>query len=386
MKQNKVIIAVVSISLLQGLQYCASPVLTQIQAHYPHLSVSLIQMLVTAPGILAIVISFAAGKLVTMISKKKLLLFAALVAAVTAFVPYLSDSFALLFASRMAYGISQGMATALNVAVVSEFFTGEKRTIVMGIQSAGVGISMLFTNVAAGYLGAIDYRHAFLVNAVGIISFILLCLCLPDTGRAVETKTEPIRLNRTVYITTLFGFLEFFFLITFSTNIAMHLSGALAGDSTVSGLITGMFSGVQIVFGLLLGQITKITKRYTLPAAMLAFSLGAVLIILYPDRMVMLLIAAVLCGFSQGVFIPTAFVDVSNAVNDVSATMAAAAVTGGTFLGQITSPVVINAATAALTGSASTGNVFLVACIGMALSAAAMILWKHSTAKYKEVG
>ena len=60
-------------------------------------------------------------------------------------------------------------------------------------------------------------------------------MCLPETGTVKVTNTEKIRLNKEVFTASVFGMLEFFFLITFTTNIAMHLSGPLAGNTAVSG-------------------------------------------------------------------------------------------------------------------------------------------------------
>jgi len=142
-KDWKIIISIIAISFIQGLQYGVSPVLGQIQEHYPEIPVSFIQMLITAPGLLAIVIALIAGRLVTVISKKQLLVFAGLTAGLTGFAPFLSDNFWLLFVSRVAYGVPLGLATALNSAVVADFFEGDKRVKVMGIQAASVGAGMV---------------------------------------------------------------------------------------------------------------------------------------------------------------------------------------------------------------------------------------------------
>ena len=136
--------------------------------------------------------------------------------------------------------------------------------------------------------------------------------------------------------------LEFLFLITFTTNIAMHLSGNLAGNTAVSGNLTGVFSGSQIVIGLILGMVTKITKKYTLPVAMLSFSIGGLLLILFPSNLIMLMAGAVFCGFSQGIFIPQAMVDVAGAVKPVATAMASACFTCAMCFGQVISPTVLN--------------------------------------------
>ncbi len=77
-------------------------------------------------------------------------MFASLVAGITGFLPYLSDSFGLLFFSRTFYGVGLGLATALNTAVVAEFFEGDERVSVMGIQAASVGAGMVVVTTVGG--------------------------------------------------------------------------------------------------------------------------------------------------------------------------------------------------------------------------------------------
>ena len=139
-----IILAIVAISFLQRLQYSVSPVLGKIHENYPQMAVSTVQMLITVPAIPAMVVSLLSGKLVTKVSKKKLLLLAALLSGISGIVPYFAESFTVLFGSRILYGVGLGFASALNSAVVADFFTGEKRVKVMGVQAASIGAGMVF--------------------------------------------------------------------------------------------------------------------------------------------------------------------------------------------------------------------------------------------------
>lgn len=372
----KIIISIVCISFIQGLQFCVSPVLGQIREHYPQVDVSMVQMLITAPALLSMAVSVGCGWLVLKIDMKKLLVFAGLTAGITGFVPFLADSFWLLFAARAVYGVAMGLATTLNVAVVAAFFEGEERVSVMGIQAASVGAGMVVVTTMGGILGSGGFQRAYFINVIGFITMILIAVCLPQTKTAKAGDSGKIRLNKKVLITSVFGMLEFLFLITFTTNIAMHISGELAGSTSVSGNLTGVFSGAQIVMGMILGYITKITKQYTLPVAMLSFAAGGMLLILFPSNLVMLMAGAVLCGFSQGMFIPTAMVEVSNAVTASSTAMASACFSCAMCLGQLISPAVLNQAAKILFGETTTTNVYITAVAGMTAAALLAAIWK----------
>ena len=78
----RVVATVFAIALINGLQHSLSPVLSSVHAYYPGVDVSLIQMLVTVPTLMAVVVALLTGWLALYISKKKIFLFAALVAGV----------------------------------------------------------------------------------------------------------------------------------------------------------------------------------------------------------------------------------------------------------------------------------------------------------------
>lgn len=375
LEKQKIIIAVICISFIQGLQFSVSPVLGQIAEHYRAVDVSLVQMLITAPSIISVGVALTSGWLVVKVSKKKLLLLASLIAGISGFLPFLADYFPLLFGARMLYGISLGLSTTLNTAVVADFFQGEERVAVMGIQAASIGAGMVLITTASGWLGTAVFENSYWINCIGFAALVLIAVCLPDTGTP-ETAAEKISLNREVFLASLFALLEFLFLITFTTNIAMHIAGSLKGNAAVSGILTGVFSGIQIAAGLLLGKVTKITKQYTMPFAMLSFSAGAILLSLFPGDMKMLMLGAVFCGFSQGVFIPTGMVTVANAVPPVATAMASAVFTSAMSLGQFISPAVLNTGSKILFGEVATGKVYLIAALGMTFSAILAFVWR----------
>lgn len=368
-QNTKIIFSIIGISFIQGLQFCISPVLGQIQEFYPDVSVSMIQMLITAPALIAMIVALIAGWLAVKISIKKLLLFGGIIAGVTGFLPFLAGQFWLLLVSRILYGIGMGLATALNLSVVAAFFAGAKRTQVMGIQAASVGAGMVVVTTAGGILGRYGFQYAYFIHIIGFISAFVIAVCLPDPGIQKNNQTESIQINKTVIRLAVFGMIEFLFLIAFSTNIAMHLGGSLKGDTTASGTLAGVFSGAQIVIGLILGYIAKVTKKYTLPCAMVSFSIGALLLVLFPASMLMLTIGAIFCGFSQGVFVPQAMVEVSNAVSPASTTMAAACFTCGMCTGQLLSPAVLNTASRLILGETTTKNVYIVSAAAMVIAA-----------------
>ena len=366
----RIFITIACISFLQGLQFGPSPVLAQIQEHFSSVNTSLVQMLITAPSLVGMVFAVVSGILVTKISKKKLLLIAAAVAFITGIIPYFFDSFPLLLAMRVVYGFALGVSTALNTAVVAEWFEGDARVIAMGVQSASVGTGIAITTAGAGLLGAVKFTNSYFINFIGVLSFVLILICLPETGVAKTDGDNQVRVNSRVFQIAFLGFLEYIFLISYTTNISMYVKETLSGSSSAAGTLTSIFSVAQIIIGLLLGFLTGITKKATLSTAMLSFALGALILVLFPSSFPMMCIGSLLCGFSQGAFIPTAMVEVSNAVPPVAAAMASGVFTCFSCIGQLVSPFLLNAVCGAVFGEATAKNVFAVDVVGMVIAAA----------------
>lgn len=376
--EYKVIAAVFAISFLQGLQFGVSPILGEIAKHYSSVNVSLVQMLITAPAIMAIPIALLSGVLVTKVRKKTLLLFAAVLAAVVGFLPFLADSFALLFFSRCVYGVSLGLAMSLNAVVVADFFEGAKRVKAMGIQAASVGLGMVVVTSIGGFLGRNGFRNAYWINLIAVACLAVLMIFLPDQDLVKAEGKGPAKLSKQVWLVALFAFLEFLFLITFSTNIAMHMKGALEGSTQAAGTVTGVFSAIQIIAGFILGNVTKRTGKFTLPFGMFLFVPGAVLLLLFPGNLAMLLLGAVFCGFSQGFFVPTSFVEAANASAPEATAMASAIVTSANCIGQLLSPVLLNTMAGSILGATTTDNVYKQAAVGMLIASILCAMWKKS--------
>ncbi len=375
----RVVATVFAIALINGLQHSLSPVLSSVHAYYPGVDVSLIQMLVTVPTLMAVVVALLTGWLALYISKKKIFLFAALVAGVTGLVPLLSDSFWTLFLFRALYGVALGIVVSLVTALVADFFDGEERVQVMGVQGASVGAGMVLVTTLAGIVGRTDFHNTYYLSILGFVAFIAILLLLPEVPvkRAEGGEKKRIRLNAEVWRMAAFLFAEGFFIIVYTTNLSMHLAGALKGDTAVAGMITGVFSAAQILMGVLLGRISRITGRYTLPVAMFALAAGYLLLVFFPGNLPILLVGAVFCGYSQSVYCAKAMAEVTTVVDQDSTPMASSLMTCALCLSQFVSPVVIGGVSRIFFGEVTTTGAYLLGSIGIFCVGLLAVLWKR---------
>ena len=375
----RVVATVFAISLINGLQHSLSPVLSGVHDHYPNVDVSLVQMLVTVPTLVAVIFALLTGWLALHISKKKIFLFAALVAGVTGLIPLTSDSFTVLFLSRALYGMSLGIVVSLVTALIADFFDGDERVQVMGIQGASVGAGMVLVTTLAGIIGRTDFHNTYYLSVLGFVSFFAILLLLPEVPVTKPEKGEKkrIRLNAEVFRMAAFIFAEGFFIIIYTTNLAMHLAGPLKGDAAIAGVITGVFSASQILMGILLGKIAKVTGRLTLPVAMFALAAGYLLMAFFPGSLPVLMVSAVLCGYSQSVYCAKAMQEVTTVVDPDSTPMAASLLTCALCISQFVSPVTINTLSGIVFGSVTTTGAYLLGGIGIGIVGILAVIWKR---------
>lgn len=368
-KKLRMVMVMISMTFIQDLQHLMTPILSQVQSQFPGVSVSWIQLLVTGASFFAVFISLISGGLVFWFSKKQLLLFSGLITGVTGILPLVTTSYEMLLMSRILFGVGMGISSALNVAIVADYFEGDERIWAMGIQSASVGIGMIIITFLSGIIGRNHFRNSFFLHIIGFLAILVVAVCLPETEKKQKKESGKIRLPREVFVLGLFGFFMFLFLASFSTNIAMHIEGTYSGDSAITGVITGIFAAAQVVLGFFLGRVVKVTKQYTLMAAMGFFVIGVVLLELFPGQLPGLFIGAAFCGATQGLFIPTAMVNVSNITQGESTVVASAIFNCFVCLGQAISPGVLNFSSGFLFGTVSTSRVFLIAAAGMTVVA-----------------
>ncbi len=382
----RVVVSIFAIAIINGLQHTLSPVLSSISDHYPYISVSMIQMLVTVPMLIAIVFALLTGWVALYVSKKKIFIFAGIVSFVTGLMPLMNDSFYLLFVSRGLYGISLGIVVSLVTALVADFFEGDERVQVMGIQGASVGTGMVVVTTLSGIVGESDFHRVYFLGILGLVCAIVIAVLLPDrpVEKVREGERKTIRLNGRVWTIAAFLFAEGFFIIIFATNVAMHLGGALKGNTVVAGTITGVFSGSQIVMGLLLGRITRIMKGFTGPVAMLAMGAGFMIMSFASESIPMLVMSAILCGYSQSVYCAGAMAEVTTVVDPESTPMAASLLTVALCVSQFISPVAMNGVCTLFYGERTTSGVYFLGGIGITIVAILAFVWKSGAFAKKD--
>jgi len=372
LEKKNIKLAILSISSLVLIAMTASAILANIQAHFPRVDQSLIQMVLTIPSLFGVVFAFISGPLSMKISKKSIVIFGLICGLLGGMVGLFLgpiNIWLLLFGSVLV-GIAVGINSTMSMALIADFYTAAESGAMMGLQSAfanGGSMVLIFTS---GLLAGIQWNYSYIVYLVFIpIIFIIIKKLPKDQPTAnVEEKNNDIieksgKMNAMVYFTALVMFLFGVCLFAFQANIASLVASKGFGDASTSGMINTTMSAGGMITGILFGRLQRRLKNNTIVAAPLVVGIGMALIFVV-GTLPALFIAAVCMGFGLATIMPAGTFIAANAVAPAVSAMAIALVTAAINLGMFVSPILLNALANSIGGGSLTFK-FMISGIGL---------------------
>lgn len=279
------------------------PLLTSIYSEFPDTSVFLKNFIVTGGYLFSLVAALITGFLMKKVDKKTLLFSGMLCFTLGGVGGFFSTSMEFLAVTRVLDGISDGVLTVTAMSMIAELYREEKkRAFMVGIYN---GVSAAFGVLLSLFAGIIvehcNWRYAFLLNAVSLVSLILILLAIPR----VPVHDDGVEKNRTnfrelVNVRTCKVYFEYFissawYCILF-VLVDLYVNEKQFGGSVLSGSISSISSVVVFVTGLIFSAVYMKMKGYT--SLLNYFALAVTFLSLYLSRNVY---------FSIGMFILGAF-------------------------------------------------------------------------------
>lgn len=372
--KRKTAISVFMVAFAFGLNITGiMPVLSLVSEQYSGYSTTLIQLLQTVPYGLLMVGSAMVGWMTTRWTKKRLQIFGLLVIAVTGVLPFLTDSFIVLFAARILIGFGFGIVSPLNTAVIAEVYEPDERAGALGLHVVGMGLGAMFGNLLGSILAGAGIRYFYLVYAVAFVSAAVVVATQKETPPTPAEKAADAHLTMDVYLISAMSFLHTLFINAYNTNISLYISDAITKDTSASGLATAMNSVFALLVGAFFTQISGLLKGATLPFSAFAAVAGYVALLFIPG-MPGVLIASALCGVSLSCFMAMASYLLSVMVEQEAVAKASGvfSIVGG--IGGLIAPIAMSGLSAAVGGNTPIHQ-FEIAVVGMLILAIFIVLY-----------
>jgi MFS family permease len=161
---------------------CAAlPILPAIIRAFPSQPniVELVPLVAVLPTLTVALASIVAGVAGEKVGRRRLLIFATAVFAVSAVLPIWLNSFMLILVSRAVAGLAIGVMITSAVALTGDYYSGATLQRWLAAQGGVAAIIGVVVSVVSGALGELSWRYAFLPLLAGVPLFIGLVAVKP---------------------------------------------------------------------------------------------------------------------------------------------------------------------------------------------------------------
>ena len=365
--KNLIKVSVLSISMITVMAGAAvSPALANISNSFPSASTNLIKMILTLPALFIIIFSLLSGKLTSMFSKKQILISGILIYIIGGVGPVFVNDLSLLLVFRGILGVGCGLIMPISQSLITDFFSQDEKIKMTGYSSAASNLMGVISSVVVGGLSSINWKYGFYIYSIAVIVLLLNIIALPKQESPRKQKIKSY-LNKKVYLLAIGMCLITMAFYAVPTNIALFMKQEHIGNSSSAGSAIAIFTFSGFIAGIILSNIIRKLKEYTISIGIGIMCLGYGLL-LYSNSILILLTAVALVGFSFGIIYPLIFLKTGNVSDKSSNAISMSIVSSSMFLGQFLSPIVLQ----------GVGNIFkdnstrfsfkmLIICLGIAL-------------------
>ncbi len=307
-----------------------------------------VRFVLTVSALLIVIGSPIAGQIVDQLGRKRLLGVSVLIYGLAGGAGLVVNSLWALIVSRAILGFAAGGVATSVTTLIADYYQGQTRSRIMGIQSAFVGGGGFIFSSVGGVLADINWRFPFAIylSVLLLLPLIFSVLYEPEIEKKPASNTSEKQSNFNIP----WGFLalvytiEFLHLMTFyitPTQLPFYLKTNFDLPSNRSGFAVATLTLSQAVISLTYARIKR--KLSHLQVAGLAFSLAGLgySAIALATHYNFIIFGAMISGFGFGLLMPNARVWISGTVSEQIRGRSLGGLNTFFFLGEFASPVVV---------------------------------------------
>lgn len=377
MGSSKVKAGIYGIGLLMMGVIGISSSLAIIGEHFPDISQTMNQNLISIPCVVIIPTTLIVGKLMQSISKKYIVLAGIVCFFIGGVVPAFLNDFTAILVMRAVLGVGVGVCQVVSTAIAVENFEGAEQEKVQGtlqtFQMLGAAV-MVF---AGGSLADISWNYAFYVHFIAIAAFVLVLLFVPVNK---PVKSEEITGVQKTHLTARTWGWAVFMLVLFicyqiyNVGYSYVIDVKGLGTASEAGLGVAFFTIAGMIMGLIYGNIAKIVGNYSIAIACFMLVISYILIT-FSGNIAMCYAGSVFYGLSVAMALPGIFFHTGLSVDAYSAGMAVSVVTCAQNFGQFLCPYLVNPVAGMISPGNSTVMSFGLGIVLAAVLTVVIFIW-----------
>ena len=327
----------------------------------------LTRLVLTIPALFIAICAPLAGTLVDRLGRKPVLLTSVVLYGLAGGSGLVLSNLYTILVGRALLGVAVAGVMTSATALIADYYTGQERSRILGIQAAFMGFGGVAFLALGGFLAGMDWRGPFAIYLIALLLAPLVALKLVEPSRddpadAEETGDDPdgqepvsaARLLAVIYTLAILGMIVFY---TVPTQLSFYFENLLGIGATGSGLAIALLSLFQAFSSLSYGSLrARLSYRTVAIITFTLMGLGYALIGL-AGSLPLALVGLVIGGTGVGLLLPNLNNWTSSSTPVATRGRALGGLTTAIFSGQFLSPLISQP----IGGAYGFGTAFLVA-------------------------
>ncbi|HEY3425293.1 MAG TPA: MFS transporter [Negativicutes bacterium] len=320
-----------------------APALANISAAFKEASPETIMQMMSLPAIMMVVTTLIFGKMAEFLSRRALFFLGMALFLVGGVVPYFLNDLTTILIMRAVFGASFGILVPLATVLISDWFEGNERDSLLGLQSVFVSVGGMIWSTLGGLLCVADWHNTFLAYLLGIVVVVLFIFFVPEppkkSGAVQGNKAIKEPLGAKVYFVE--GVLGAFniLVMVFFTNIAIQIVGENLGNAASAGFALTIFTIGGLLAGLVFGKTILVLKSATMPVGWIIMGIGVAIMAITHD-LNLILVGCFISGLGFATAGPACYVLICSNAPPSRIDFSIALSFATTGVGQFVSPVI----------------------------------------------
>lgn len=264
----------------------------------------------TLPGIFLTPVS---GILADRFGRKLVLIPSLFIFGIAGFLCSFARDFHSLLALLFVEGIGASGLSNINITLIGDLYSGEKRTAMMGYNASILSIGTATYPALGGFLAAFGWQTIFYLplTAIPLGFFVLLNLKNPEPKDHQSLKDYFSRIWKSINQKSVWGLFLVNLLVfvilygSYLTYLPILLSERLQATSVHIGLMMSLMSFVTATMSSQLGRLNRLIRTKCLLLFGAIFYFLSMILLIFADLWGLVAISAILFGLGHGLLIPS---------------------------------------------------------------------------------
>ncbi|MBS1007452.1 MFS transporter [Leuconostoc suionicum] len=280
-----------------------------------HISSTEAQVLATTPSITVTIFVLLSSFIAAKLGDKNTIILGVTLVGIAGIIPFFTDSYVIILASRTVLGAGFGIFNSLAVSMIAVMYNGKTRSSMLGYRAAAEQVGQAVLTLLAGLLLAFGWHATFLVYLIAFPILFLFIKRVPDTSEMTPLKTETTdskqveevtRISPLVLVLTLFA--AFLVIDYMAIQLSFPFMAAdLKGDGYNTSPILSAMLIAATIGGVTYGWFMAKFGRFTLQIGLVLMAISNFLVAFSNGNFGMLILGVLLIGFPLQLISPFIF-------------------------------------------------------------------------------